>query len=892
MAGTSRKKGPDNAKQGSGAAARGEGGAGKKLVVVESPAKAKTINRYLGSDYIVKASMGHVRDLPVSEIGVDLEHDFEPTYKPLNGRGKVLTELKKYARSAPMVYLATDLDREGEAIAWHVAEALKLPDSRVQRVVFNEITSGAIREAFEHPRGIDMNKVNAQQARRILDRIVGYQVSPLLWKKIARGLSAGRVQTVAVRLIVERERQIEAFMPEEYWKISAIFTSDLAAADRIAGEYARFCEQRDEKGNPPTVPQRQEKLSELNAFTAELVRWRGERFRCDGEETALSVAAALGLEIDTLEKTEDPEAKGPARNRVSVLGHVSDQPPSYRVASLNQRDSRSKPPPPFTTATLQQTASVQLYFNASRTMRVAQQLYEGVEIPGEGTVGLITYMRTDSRHLSREAIGQGRELIRERFGGAYLPDKPNVYSSSERAQEAHEAIRPTDVLRDPDRLMNALSNEQYKLYRLIWRRFLACQMAPAVWKVTETDIVASTSAGEATFKAMGRTLSFDGYLRVAGLPRGGEQILPPLEVDMPLAAVEIDPSQHFTQPPPRYTEASLVKALEAENIGRPSTYAAIIQTIQDREYVRMENRSFRPTELGKKVVDKLVRHFPREFEVRFTAHMEDELDKVEEARADWVEVLRQFYGPFSEDLEKASENMVHAKAETEPSEYVCESCGKPMVYRWSRNGRYLACTGYPECRETHPVDEKGRKVEQQVADVACPECSSPMILRRGRFGPFLSCCRYPDCSGVVNLDRKGNLKHPAPPPLTVDVECTKCGAPMYLRRGKRGPWLSCSKFPKCRGRVGWTTLSEEKRAELETRLAEHEKAHPVSRLKQIDGTEIVDDQPPQILDNPPPLPQPTQKPEPSKKKRKSSSGKGKSSKSKKADDAAGDVPTG
>ncbi|MHC4983859.1 MAG: DNA topoisomerase, partial [Planctomycetota bacterium] len=408
-------------------------------------------------------------------------------------------------------------------------------------------------------------------------------------------------------------------------------------------------------------------------------------------------------------------------------------------------------------------------------------------------------------------------------------------------------IRPTDVSRRPQDLSASLTPEQYKLYDMIWRRFVACQMPPSVWKVTEAKIVAKTPSGEAIFKAMGRRLVFDGFMVVAGRPKRGEQLLPHLEVGQAVAPVEITPLQRFTQPPPRYTEASLVKALEADGIGRPSTYATIIQTIQDRKYVRHIDRAFHPTDLGIVVTDKLVKHFPRIFDVRFTAHMEDELDKIEESRIDWVRVLEDFYGPFSDKLKRASKEMVHAKAETKPSNYVCEACGRPMVYRFSANGRYLACTGYPKCKQTHPVDKNGRKLEEKRVDIACPKCGKQMVLRRGRYGPFLSCSEYPGCDGVVNLDRKGSIKRPTPPPLKVDLQCPKCQSPLNLRRGKRGPWLSCSKFPKCRGRAGWRTLSSEKRKELEARLTAHEEAHPQQVIRKLDGTPIGEQRVPQAI---------------------------------------------
>ena len=821
-------------------------GMGKKLVVVESPAKARTINRYLGREFVVRASMGHVRDLPEKKIGVDIENDFTPIYEPLASRRKVLTELKQLARGASEVFLATDLDREGEAIAWHLAESLGVPMSRIQRVIFNEITKSAIQAAFEQPRQIDMNKVNAQQARRILDRIVGYEVSPLLWRKVATGLSAGRVQSVAVRLIVEREQEIERFMPEEYWKIAAVFTTNVASADTLARRWAQFLATEDVQGNGPTRDAQQDFLSGIEAFRAELVQVNGKKWSSDNDVATLELARAIGLTIreQDVKIVSDGAAKGVAQRVVTVSGHLYDgvgaaAKPTFAVRGVNQRESRTRPMPPLTTAALQQAASVQLRFSASRTMRIAQQLYEGVDVPGEGSVGLITYMRTDSTNLSNEAVSQARRLIAQQFGDAYLPENPNRYASGERAQEAHEAIRPTDAARSPQSLMRCLTDEQYKLYDLIWKRFVACQMMPALWNVTEADIVTQTTVGEVVFKAMGRQLAFDGFLRVTGLPKTGDQLLPPLAERQPLAPVSLSPTQHFTQPPPRYTEASLVKALEAENIGRPSTYASIIQTVQDRGYVELLERTFHPTVLGMKVTQKLTEHFNDIFNVRFTAQMEDKLDKVEDEAADWVRVLREFYGPFHDTLEKASREMVHAKAETEPSEYTCEKCNKPMVYRFSKNGRYLACTGYPDCKQTYPVDRDGKKIERVTTDIACPVCSLPMIVRRSRFGEFLSCSGYPQCQGSLKLDKQGFVKAPTAPALQVDVPCPKCQAPLLLRRSKRGPWLSCSKYPKCRGRAGWGNLDDAKKVELETLLEAHEAAHPTPTLRKTDGSEIT-----------------------------------------------------
>ena len=820
---------------------------GKKLVIVESPAKAKTINRYLGPDFIVKASMGHVRDLPTKDIGVDLEGDFTPTYEPLTGRKKVLSELKKISKTAPEVFLATDLDREGEAIAWHLAEALKIPKDRLRRVVFNEITKSAIQAAFADPHELDMNKVDAQQARRILDRIVGYKVSPLLWKKVARGLSAGRVQTVAVRLIVERERAIEAFMPEEFWKISGIFTADLKTVAGLAEQWKQFLVITDEKGQGPTQAKQYEFLAGHDAFQAELIEWKGKRFKCPDLATAQQISEAIGLKVEKVDHSEEPDAKGPAQNRVTIIGGIDREAGvEFTVESVGARTSRNRPPGPFTTVSMQQAASVRLRFSAKRTMRIAQQLYEGMEVPGAGSVGLITYMRTDSLNLSTQAVGQARDFIGESFGDRYLPEKPNVHRSSQRAQAAHEAIRPTDVTRTPESLAGVLDQAQLKLYDLIWRRFVACQMSPAEWAVTEVAVAAETKSGKAIFKAIGRRLAFDGFLKVAGLSARKEQHIPDVSAGTPVAPVEVDPSQHFTQPPPRYTEASLVKALEAEGIGRPSTYAAIIQTIQDREYAQQTERRFYATELGTVVTDKLIKHFADIFDLRFTARLEDKLDDVEEARAEWTSVLRDFYGPFKADLEKASEEMVHAKAEVEPSEYTCPQCEKPMVYRWSKNGKYLACTGYPDCKTTFPVDKDGKKIEAKHVDIACPVCGKGLIMRRGRFGPFMSCPDYPECKGIVNLDKKGGVKLPSPPPLETDLVCSKCGKPMNLRRGARGPWLGCSAFPKCRGRLGWKTLKPDQQKALELQLLNHEKANPQPTIRKTDGATVEAGYVPQI----------------------------------------------
>ena len=786
-----RKKSADGAVAAPGALPKG-----KKLVIVESPAKAKTINKYLGGDFVVKASMGHVRDLPAKGLGVDLEHDFAPSYEPLAGRRKVLAELKKLAKTAPEVFLATDMDREGEAIAWHLAEELGVPPERLRRVVFNEITKPAIQAAFAQPGQIDRHKVDAQQARRILDRIVGYQLSPLLWRKVAVGLSAGRVQSVAVRLVVDREHEIQVFLPEEFWKISGIFTADIAGADELARKWSALLAQTE----PPTQARQNEFLAGQAAFRAELTEWKGQRFNATDEQAALEAARALGLAIgpNDIRREQDAQAKGPAVNRVSVAGRVDRGAGAvWKVAELTTRVSRQNPPGPFTTVTMQQAASVQLRCSASRTMRIAQQLYEGVELGGEGAVGLITYMRTDSLNLSPQAVGAVRDFIAAQFGGQYLPEKANFYRSGPRSQAAHEAIRPTDVSRTPESLEGALEEDQLRLYRLIWRRFVACQMSPAQWNVTDVTISGTTPAGLGLFKATGRSLAFDGFLKVAGPARADDQVLPPLATGQAVAPAVLLPSQHFTQPPPRYTEASLIKALEAEGIGRPSTYAAIIQTIQDRQYVRQEERKFFATDLGIKVTEKLVGHFPDIFDVSFTAGMEDKLDLVEEARADWIKVLHEFYTPFKAALEKATTEMVHAKAESQPSEYTCPACSKPMVYRWSKNGRYLACTGYPECKTTSPVDENGKRLERKQVDVPCPNCGKGMVLRRSRFGAFLGCSDYPTCKGITPCDAEG-----VPLKLVKDEDiketCPNCGSPMQVRRRGRRAFLGCSRYPDCK----------------------------------------------------------------------------------------------
>lgn len=765
---------------------------GKKLVIVESPAKAKTINKYLGDDYVVKASMGHVRDLPSKGMGVDLK-TFEPKYEVLASRSKVIKELRALAKGSDEVYLATDLDREGEAIAWHLKEALEVPDAKAHRVIFNAITKSEIQKAFKNPMSIDIHRVNAQQARRILDRIVGYEISPLLWRKVARGLSAGRVQSVTVRLVVEREREIDAFIPEEYWKIAGIFSANGLAAPKLAAKWHDYLTNT---GNGErTKAERDKWLSEHAAFVAELVELGGEKFSADNREQAKRVAAALGFLLDKEETTEDAEAKGTAKNQVRYFGRLAGA-PAFSVQSIEKKRVTSRPPAPFITSTLQQAASSRLSFGAQRTMRIAQGLYEA---------GHITYMRTDSTNLSPEAIGMARSYIKTTFGDRYLPEKANTYvSSNKSAQEAHEAIRPTDANFSPTAAHAKLGADESKVYQLIWNRFIAGQMPPAEFDQTTINIAAPTREGNVVFRASGRKLVFDGFMRVTGVA-SEDQLLPALAEQQPVYPLQIDPTQHFTQAPPRFTEASLVKELERLGIGRPSTYATIIQTIQDRQYVEQVDRRFHATLLGSIVTDKLIQAFPEIMDVKFTAGMELKLDEIEEMHLDWLKLLRDFYGPFHETVDGALGKIEHAGGTASP--YKCEKCGKPMVYRISKNGFFLSCSGYPECDGTRPVDLQGRPTLREVSQHKCPVCGREMIKRKGRFGEFLGCSGYsikkadgtPECATIINLDKEGNPLPPKAKPIPTTVKCEKCGGQMVLRDGKRGPWLGCASFPKCRG---------------------------------------------------------------------------------------------
>ena len=773
-------------------AARSSGG--KALVIVESPAKAKTINRYLGQDYIVKASMGHVRDLPQRGFGVDVDHDFRPTYEILASRKKVVTELKKLAEHAPQVYLATDLDREGEAIAWHLWQALNVPVDRVHRVIFNEITASAIRQAFASPKHIDVDRVNAQQARRILDRIVGYELSPLLWQKVAKGLSAGRVQSVAVRLVVERELEIRQFVPEEFWRLTGFLTPSLDKVDALRQAWR---EHLDEHRNDRTRKSDLEWLAAHEAIRAELIEVAGKPFRPTSVDQAEQVARALGWQVERIERKPHPDYAAKGKQQVELVGRLDPaRSPLYIVRSIETKRTTTRPNPPFITSSMQQSASTQLYFSASKTMRTAQALYEGMDIGEDGPVGLITYMRTDSTNLSAEAVAAARDFIVDKYGRQYLPDRPNIYKSRTDAQEAHEAIRPTDVRRTPELLKGKLHGDHWKLYALIWERFVASQMKPAEWDSTVVTIAAETAAGQAILKAGGRRLVFDGFLAVTGVDTGAEQILPNLAEQQPLAALEVEPSQHFTSPPPRYTEASLVKALEAEGIGRPSTYATIIQTIQDRGYVEQKDRKFWATSLGEVVTNKLLQHFSKVMDVKFTSHMESLLDNIEESHLDWVNVLREFYEPFKQDLEAAEREMEPARSEISP--HKCPECDKPLAYRWGKAGRFLACTGYPECKYTCNVDREGKPVVRTQTEHKCERCSRPMVLRSSRGKPFLGCSGYPECNFTKPCDEQGNPLRKVTPEEIKEV-CDDCGKPMAVKWKGRRAFLGCSDYPTCRG---------------------------------------------------------------------------------------------
>jgi len=729
----------------------------KSLVIVESPAKAKTINKFLGRGFSVKASMGHVRDLPKRTLGVDEKKSFKPTYEVLPGRKKVLDELMKAAKGADAIYLAPDPDREGEAICWHLSEVLKKVNKKLYRVMFNEITKRAVLHGIENPEKIDLNKVDAQQARRILDRLVGYKISPLLWEKVRRGLSAGRVQSVALRIIVEREREIQAFKPEEYWSLTATL----------------------EGVEPPPF---EAKLARIGEDKAELK---------DGETT----------------------------NQIADAARAA----RWIVTEVEAKEKKKNPPPPFTTSKLQQEAARKLGYTVKKTMTLAQRLYEGVDLGDAGPVGLITYMRTDSTRVAPEALTEVREYILNNHGKDFLPDEPRYYKAGRMSQGAHEAIRPTSLANTPESVEPFLSRDDSRLYSLIWNRFVASQMNPAVFDVTAVDIQAAPSGASDLpvyiFRANGQVLKFPGYFAVyhetaeskgeqpasAGAPDSDDdRTLPPLAVGQELKFVQIDPRQHFTQPPPRFTEASLVKELEEDGIGRPSTYATILSTLQNREYALKEEGKFVPSELGLLVTDLLVEHFGDLIDVKYTARMEEELDEIEEGKLKWTDALADFNKQFSKDLKRASTQMRNVKREETPTDEVCGKCGKPMVIKWGRYGRFLACSGYPECKNTQELatngsGEKGTEAAE-IPEIkeTCEKCGGAMVLRKGRFGPFIACSNYPTCRNTkkIQVDKEGNITRK--PDKILDEKCPTCGKHLVVKDGRFGEFTACSDYPTCR----------------------------------------------------------------------------------------------
>jgi DNA topoisomerase-1 len=825
-------------------------GTGPDLVIVESPAKANTINKYLGSNFKVLASYGHVRDLPKGRrkpgeevAGVNIADGWVPRYevpKPDKqfGRRKtpqqIIAELKKEAAKAGKVYLATDPDREGEAIAWHVFDELNLDDASTYRITFNEITRSAVQHALANPDKIDMDRVKAQEARRILDRVVGYPLSGLLADKITRGLSAGRVQSVALRLIVDREREIEAFKTEEYWKLTAELAPTgtvafTAAPYRVAFAKKKGEQQPAEDGDAALAAAEQKAEPKTDTFRAELADWNGEKFASNSEERSRQIA-------EILDKA------------------------AWMVSKLEQKDRSERSSPPFTTSTLQQQANLRLRFTAKRTMDVAQKLYEGVPLGNEGQVALITYMRTDSTRISNDALAAARSHIEQSFGKKYLPEKANVFASAKSAQEAHEAIRPTDLAITPQRAANlGLAGDQLKLYSLIYNRFVACQMTPAIFAVTNVEVKAQESQNVGVFRAQGKILKFDGFRKV--YQPGGKQedaTLPSLQESQSLDRIDLLASQHFTQPPPRYNEASLVKALEKEGIGRPSTYAAIIGKItsEKRGYIEVKDRRFHATEIAKAVVDLLVEHFPQVMDLKFTAHMEEDLDKIAGREMAYTDALDEFWMPFSTALKTAKEKLgairgqdtgekcpdcgkplvvkfskktgkkfvgcsgylegckyikpsegAAARPVAEETEHKCPNCGKPMLKRFSRRGPFLGCAGYPDCKTTMSIGADGApKVSSaKPTDHKCEKCGSPMVLREGKRGPFLGCSGYPKCRNIVNVDAAGNPVKP----IETGIKCEKCGSSMIIKTGPRGPFLACSAYPKCRSYKALTAEMKE-----------------------------------------------------------------------------------
>jgi DNA topoisomerase-1 len=716
----------------------------KALVIVESPAKAKTINKYLGKQYVVKASLGHIKDLPKRDLAVDVDHGFEPRYEIIEGKKKLINELKQAARNVESVYLAADPDREGEAICHHLQEELRGSGKnapRIYRVMFNEITKKAVEKAFEKPGQVDNNLVDAQQARRVLDRLVGYKISPLLWDKVRRGLSAGRVQTVALRVVVEREREIRAFTPREYWTIDA----ELQAK------------------KPPLL-------------SARLIR-------LDDRPAEVASQAASDAVLAALEGAE------------------------YAVKSVGTREKKRNPVAPFITSTLQQEAARKLRFSVKRTMVLAQRLYEGVEVGKEGAVGLITYMRTDSTRVGQDAVADARDFIAERFGRQFLPDSPNIYRTKKDAQDAHEAVRPTSMAFAPEVVERFLAEDEMKLYRLIWNRFVASQMMPALYDQTTIDVAAKGNNGvEYLFRATGSVLKFEGYLKVyqEGKDQADEEDeelkhrLPVVSEGERLRLKDLQPEQHFTEPPPRYNEATLVKKLESDGVGRPSTYASILSTILEREYVTKEGGRFKPTELGMVVTDLLLESFDDIFEVKYTARMEEELDEIEEGKLDWRAAMAEFYDKFERDLKHAEEHMTDIKRMEKPTDLTCEKCGKPLVIKWGKHGSFIACTGYPDCTYTRELtvdlpDVDKSDLSEQGDEEYCENCGRSMVLKKGRFGAFYACTGYPDCKTTKPVG--GQQKKPD---QKLEEKCPQCGANLALKTGRFGEFTACGNYPTCK----------------------------------------------------------------------------------------------
>lgn len=697
----------------------------KQLVIVESPTKAKTISKFLGRDFVVKSSFGHIRDLPKNELGVDIEHNFEPRYIISRDKIKTVKELKDAAKKSNDILFATDEDREGEAISWHLAQILDIDPEDAKRIVFHEITKHAITHALENPRPLDLKMVDAQQARRILDRLVGYELSPFLWRKVAKGLSAGRVQSVAVRLIVEREREITSFKPEEYWTIEGIFATE----------------------------NKENLLAKLHAI---------------GEKKLEK------LDIKNKKQVEE------------ILKNLDKA--SYQVADVEQKKTKRTPSPPFTTSTLQQEANHRFGFSAKQTMRLAQQLYEGVELGEEGSIGLITYMRTDSVNLSEKFLQDARQIIGQEFGDKYQLDKPRIYSNrSKNAQEAHEAIRPAEVSKTPASIAKHLDKNQFKLYDLIWRRAVATQMSAAEINATTIDIA---SQNDYLFRANGQTITFDGFLKLYS-DKAKEKLLPTVSKDEKMDCKELKPEQHFTEPPARYSDATLVKALEYHGIGRPSTYAPTIATIEERGYIeRDERKRFKPRDIAFLVNDLLVEHFPHVVDYKFTAQMEDDLDEIARGKKKWQPVISEFYGPFKKNLAKKDKELSKKEITEEKTDEVCEKCGSPMIIKIGRFGKFLACSDYPKCKNTKKINGNGLPEEKppaQITDEICDKCQAPMVLRQGKYGPFFGCSTYPKCKNIKNIEVKLNLKCP---------QCKE--GDMVEKKSKRGrPFYACNRYPDC-----------------------------------------------------------------------------------------------